>query len=957
MFAFKGLQCGAGTRENCTKEICLATHTDDINPGFIAQSTMASIQRQIKTAKNSTPNRKINWREGRSSKRYGMRHTVDRRARGQQKINEEQVLLTLSALIDNEQEIEIISSEDDKSNNEEIATSDKTKRTEENQDEVVTATQTENILRQIRGENSNKGNERKDETRLEVEIPIPVDVSTPCRTEGEIKEAGHGMKVRQMNTEKLSGIEIEMDPEIQKVEVNKEIWEKKDQTLKISFPCSYFHQIRIRGDGHCMVQSVMESMHIENVEKEKEEVMKKLELMLYHDIDDIKTFTNHEDVDPMREMTNYIRKGKYNSAVADLIIPMLSRTLKVRIIILQKDYKSLTYNLQNNEHHVFAPVGYEKTVYVEKRGLHYNTLLPKELDNNQEHKQTQEMKEWKRTWSPHRIYSPVPATKNQEPLRKQDKEKSKKDAGIKNNMKEKEKTAKKGNRTIYCICRKPDDGSKMVFCERCEEWYHLKCIQLTFGELNEMDRKKQQYVCSGCTTKEKNLKEKFDKQEEQMKGKYELMQRKLNAKIEDQQDEIRKLKRKEEERKIKDTEDKTENRRKIEGLRETLKTRNQRIDELKSDIANTKITHAKAIHEAKVEIEHYKLEASKESSSGDKKSEKEQEKQKKQLEQSRDEISKLKSKLKETEKRCKELEEEEEKIGEDIEEGDKNEENQIVSLKKELRKEKKANKKKEREIEVILDERNKALQEKLEHTRTIRNLNDSLDLLKRINVDHEVANMNEAIRTKTKNPFHSPRMNIPREDLEHEMSTKEEDEYEELDAYFTDSEDEEMYTPEVYNSAERIPAERKEEDMKEQNEPQENTGIQEEDTLNNSNSSCCRKEQDGDRNTEKKEKERKKKQKSYGNDKHHSTSRSRYDENERRNRDRDNNRKKDNREPTREGNRYRNKVVCRYYLENKCRFKEDCWFSHNEEDIKEEAERMKSMLSFLETSRWKTEHR
>ena len=62
--------------------------------------------------------------------------------------------------------------------------------------------------------------------------------------------------------------------------------------------------------------------------------MKKMEYMLYHDIGNIKTFTNYDDTDPQKEMMNYIKRGKYNSTVADLIIPMISRALKVRIIIL-----------------------------------------------------------------------------------------------------------------------------------------------------------------------------------------------------------------------------------------------------------------------------------------------------------------------------------------------------------------------------------------------------------------------------------------------------------------------------------------------------------------------------------------------------------------------------------------------------------------------------------------------
>ena len=29
---------------------------------------------------------------------------------------------------------------------------------------------------------------------------------------------------------------------------------------------------------------------------------------------------------------------------------------------------------------------------------------------------------------------------------------------------------------VYCYCRLPDNEEKMVLCEKCEEWFHLDCI-------------------------------------------------------------------------------------------------------------------------------------------------------------------------------------------------------------------------------------------------------------------------------------------------------------------------------------------------------------------------------------------------------------------------------------------------------------------------------------------------
>ena len=29
---------------------------------------------------------------------------------------------------------------------------------------------------------------------------------------------------------------------------------------------------------------------------------------------------------------------------------------------------------------------------------------------------------------------------------------------------------------VYCNCRLPDDGRKMVCCDNCQEWFHVDCV-------------------------------------------------------------------------------------------------------------------------------------------------------------------------------------------------------------------------------------------------------------------------------------------------------------------------------------------------------------------------------------------------------------------------------------------------------------------------------------------------
>ena len=48
----------------------------------------------------------------------------------------------------------------------------------------------------------------------------------------------------------------------------------------------------------------------------------------------------------------------------------------------------------------------------------------------------------------------------------------------------------------YCLCRGPDDHRWMICCERCEDWFHGECINMSkeIGE-NLIER----FVCPNCT--------------------------------------------------------------------------------------------------------------------------------------------------------------------------------------------------------------------------------------------------------------------------------------------------------------------------------------------------------------------------------------------------------------------------------------------------------------------------
>ena len=47
---------------------------------------------------------------------------------------------------------------------------------------------------------------------------------------------------------------------------------------------------------------------------------------------------------------------------------------------------------------------------------------------------------------------------------------------------------------IYCICRRPDDGQMMIACDACYEWFHVKCMDLSLAEAEQLDY----YICPSC---------------------------------------------------------------------------------------------------------------------------------------------------------------------------------------------------------------------------------------------------------------------------------------------------------------------------------------------------------------------------------------------------------------------------------------------------------------------------
>ncbi len=59
---------------------------------------------------------------------------------------------------------------------------------------------------------------------------------------------------------------------------------------------------------------------------------------------------------------------------------------------------------------------------------------------------------------------------------------------------------KKQAQPVFCYCREIEDGSEMVQCNRCFEWFHFKCLMLDISEIE----KKKKWYCNYCSQRVEN---------------------------------------------------------------------------------------------------------------------------------------------------------------------------------------------------------------------------------------------------------------------------------------------------------------------------------------------------------------------------------------------------------------------------------------------------------------------
>ncbi|XP_037045345.1 uncharacterized protein LOC119080875 [Bradysia coprophila] len=54
---------------------------------------------------------------------------------------------------------------------------------------------------------------------------------------------------------------------------------------------------------------------------------------------------------------------------------------------------------------------------------------------------------------------------------------------------------------LWCICRQPHNNRFMICCDKCEDWFHGKCVNVTKAMGTEMEEQGKEWVCPNCIKK------------------------------------------------------------------------------------------------------------------------------------------------------------------------------------------------------------------------------------------------------------------------------------------------------------------------------------------------------------------------------------------------------------------------------------------------------------------------
>ena len=144
----------------------------------------------------------------------------------------------------------------------------------------------------------------------------------------------------------------------------------------VSFNGTEFQQVLSKGDGYCIVHSVLTCLDRSGMFITKEDVLRNMKATFESSIDDYVGFVS-EEMSPIEELEAYVAGGSYNSNMGDFVLQIISKMLGIKINVLVKPSNGKEMTLS-------CSIGSgEREIFVEKVGAHYDALT--HLNTNQCH--------------------------------------------------------------------------------------------------------------------------------------------------------------------------------------------------------------------------------------------------------------------------------------------------------------------------------------------------------------------------------------------------------------------------------------------------------------------------------------------------------------------------------------------------------------------------------------------
>ena len=151
--------------------------------------------------------------------------------------------------------------------------------------------------------------------------------------------------------------------------------EASPESSLVVLPVSNFIKETVKGDGHCIIHSILSLLVKKGVVvPSKEDLLNKLREALLADLEHYAPFIDVEETDPIQEIDAFVNNACYNSGIVDLVIPLVAKILNVGLVVMELDGNGTNYVTSHDLMYPSHDVIGDDALHLLKSGMHYDPL-------------------------------------------------------------------------------------------------------------------------------------------------------------------------------------------------------------------------------------------------------------------------------------------------------------------------------------------------------------------------------------------------------------------------------------------------------------------------------------------------------------------------------------------------------------------------------------------------------